>query len=194
MYHCQILVSVHPYSSPRSLIFWFLISIYTYLLPYLVCSAPSRLIISFVSIIFIVSMDPLSITAGILAIFDAGGKVGKGLKKLIRLKDAPSAFLALNNEAVDFNCVVQDVHNLLQSCPKELPLPQSIIGALDQARSTSLAVEKLIAYELTTMTSKTGQRVDRSSWLRAEHKIVAMKEGIKDSKVSLAYALSLLSS
>ena len=139
-------------------------------------------------------MDPLSITAGLLAIFDAGGKVGKGLRLLIQLKDAPDALLALNNEVTDLQCVVQDVDNLLQHHSEENALPSSITRHLDQAKATVLALERLIAYDLTTIATNGFKRVDRSSWLRAESKVTAMKQKVKDAKLSLASALSLLNS
>ena len=139
-------------------------------------------------------MDPLSITASILAIFDAGGKVGKGLKKLIRLKDAPNAFLALKNEATDLHCVVQDVDDLLRQRLDEQAIPSSITGALSQAKSTLLALDKMIAYDLSMIMADGCQKVDRSSWLRAERKVLAIREDTKTAKLSLTYALSLLSS
>jgi hypothetical protein len=71
-------------------------------------------------------MDPLSITAGILAIFGAGGKVGNGLRKLVQLRDAPDALLALCNEVTDLQCVVQNVDDLLQQWHDEHALPSSI--------------------------------------------------------------------
>lgn len=50
--------------------------------------------------------DPLSVTAGILAIFGAGGKVGNGLRNLVQLRDAPDTLLALCNEFTDLQCIV----------------------------------------------------------------------------------------
>jgi len=127
-----------------------------------------------------------------LPYFEAGGKVGKGLKKLIQLKDAPDALLALCNEVTDLQCVVHDVDDLLQQRREDHALPSCITGALDQAKATVLDLEKIIFYDLTTITTCGGHRVDRSSWLRAENKVVAMKERIKAANISLVNALSLL--
>lgn len=55
-----------------------------------------------------------------------------------------------------------------------------------------LDLEKIIFYDLTTITTCGGHRVDRSSWLQAENKVVAMKERIKAANISLVNALSLL--
>lgn len=137
-------------------------------------------------------MDPLSITAGILAIFGAGGKVGNGLKKLVQLKDAPDVLLALCNEVTDLQCVVQDTEDLLQQWGEVNALPSSIKGALNQAKATVLDLGKIIFYDLTTITGRGEYRVDRSSWLRAETKVAAIKERIQAASLSLVNALSLL--
>lgn len=43
-------------------------------------------------------MDPLSITASVITVLAATGKVGEGLEKLWALKGAPHELLALINE------------------------------------------------------------------------------------------------
>ena len=139
-------------------------------------------------------MDPLSVATGTLTILGAGRKIGKGLKKLTRLKDAPDALLALDNEVSDLHCLIQDVENILQQRPEDSGLPQSLTGALRRAKTVLLALESVIAYELTTTTATDGLRVDRSSWLRAKHKVEAIEENIKVAKLSLVTALSLLTS
>jgi len=146
----------------------------------------------FIAALLCFIMDPLSITAGILAIFGAGGKVGNGLRKLVQLRDAPAALLALCNEVTDLQCVVQNVDDLLQQWHDEHALPSSTEGALNQAKATVLDLEKIIFYDLTNITTRGGYRVDRSSWLRAETKVAAIKERIKAANISLVNALSLL--
>lgn len=58
-------------------------------------------------------MDPLSVTASIIAILGAGEVIAQGIRKLVLLRDAPSGILQLNNELSDLRLVivvVQDVH------------------------------------------------------------------------------------
>ena len=57
-------------------------------------------------------MDPLSIIASTIAILQAGGAVGGGLRKLVSLKDAPATLLLLNNDAADLELVVRAVGGL----------------------------------------------------------------------------------
>ena len=51
-------------------------------------------------------MDPLSLTASIIAVFGAGGSLVKGLRKLLSLKDVPVFLLQLSDELSDTSRVV----------------------------------------------------------------------------------------
>ena len=59
-------------------------------------------------------MDPLSLTASIIAVLGAGGSVASGIERIVSLRHAPDALLALNNEIVDFQLVVRMIQELLQ--------------------------------------------------------------------------------
>ncbi len=48
----------------------------------------------------IVEMDPLSVTANILAVLGAARAVASALESLIALKNAPAEFVKLSNEVV----------------------------------------------------------------------------------------------
>ena len=57
-------------------------------------------------------MDPLSLTASIIAVLGAGGVVAKGIRKLICLRDIPTSFLQLNNELSNLQSVIAAVQGL----------------------------------------------------------------------------------
>lgn len=80
-------------------------------------------------------MDPLSVTAGIIAILGAGGVVGKRIKILTALKSAPDELLILNNEISDLQYVLNDVQDLLrrQSDDHGAPVPLVLTKALRQS-------------------------------------------------------------
>ena len=142
-------------------------------------------------------MDPLSITVGILAILGAGGKVGDGLRKILALKHAPEAVMALNNEVNEIHRIVQNIDDVLQRharTPGSLTI-SSLVDTLVQTKMTALDVEKLIAYELTVVKAD-GQstRIDRSKWLRSKERIQKLKERIQLNKASLSIGLSVLTS
>ena len=141
-------------------------------------------------------MDPFSLTVGILTLLSAGGTIGKTLNKIITLK-APDVLFALNNEVVDLQIVVQDVSNLLHQhseISQAAPI-KSVCFALDKSKRTLLELESLIAYELTTTTSKDNElRLDRFAWFRLEPKVLKLKNDIRDDRVRLSAALNVLSS
>lgn len=141
-------------------------------------------------------MDPLSVTAGILAVLGAGGKVGTACQKIIALRHAPYALIALNNEVTDLHIVVKDVNDILRlhSQTSETDALPSVTSALKRTTATLLRLETLIAYELTTPSGDNESRLDRSVWLQAESRVQKLKDDIRADRVALASALGLLAS
>ena len=145
-------------------------------------------------------MDPLSITAGILAVLGAGSTVSKGLKKL-SARRLP-ILLQLNNEVTDLQFIVQGVHDILQQLSQTnrdyerlSSTRASLVSALGHVKGTLLSLESLIAYRLTTIDSRDGRtKIDRISWLQVEPKVKSIKDDIRDDRVRLSNALSLLAS
>ena len=142
-------------------------------------------------------MDPLSLTAGILAIVGAGNTVRKGLKKIISARRLPDILLKLNNEVTDLQYVVQDVDDFLRQRSQHCPLSShaSLTSALEHAKATLLALESLIVYELTTVDTLDGRtKIDWVTWLRVESKVKSLKDDIRTDRVRLSSAPSLLAS
>lgn len=135
-------------------------------------------------------------TASILALLGAGGKVGTACKKIIALRHAPAALMALNNEVTDLHILVQDVDDILRqnSETSETDTPPSVTSALKRTRATLLRLETLIAYELMTPSAGNESRLDRSVWLRAESRVQKLKDDIRADRVALTSALGLLTS
>lgn len=140
-------------------------------------------------------MDPLSVTAGIIAILGAGGVVGKQVKSLIALESAPAELLILNNEISDLQDVLNDVQDLLrrQSDDHGATVPLALTKALQQSRETVLALEKLIAYDLTVIDSRSKvPRVDKSRWLRAVKKLETYKSRIHRNRIEVSAASAIM--
>ena len=141
-------------------------------------------------------MDPLSITAGILAILNAGGKVGRFLQRIVSLKDAPDTLLALNNEINEIRTAVEEIHDLLRRYIETAVIrdpPLTVIQSLEQTKSTVVSVERFICYELTTIEAER-PRVDRSKWLRASEEIQNMKNKLQSEKTTLSLSIGVLAS
>ncbi|KAK0510246.1 hypothetical protein JMJ35_007640 [Cladonia borealis] len=144
-------------------------------------------------------MDPLSVTASIIALFQAGGTVSKGLKKIANLRNAPDILLALNNEVADLHALLGNIDDVLRHHREIIGLEPivSLCRALDRAKRTLLELENVLAYKLTSIRCKDGeshQVLDRSSWLRLESRVQRLKDEIREDKVSLSSELSVLTS
>ena len=147
-------------------------------------------------------MDPLSLTASILAIIGVGSTIGKSLKKLLSARRLPDILLQLNNDLTDLRYVVHDVDDLLQQQVQVTgedrePLSSyaSLTSALEHAKKTLVALELLVVYELTTVSSRDGRtRIDWMSWVRVESKVKRLKKDIRTDRVRLSSAMSLLTS
>jgi hypothetical protein len=140
-------------------------------------------------------MDPLSITAGILAVLGASGEVAKQVKNLLALEDAPDELLALNVEISDLRFVLHDVEYLLQRQSEEsaAPIPLGLTKALQRSRETVLALEKLIAYDLTVINPISKKpRIDRSRWLRAVKHLETYKDRVRRSRLEISAASAIM--
>ena len=138
-------------------------------------------------------------TASIIALFQAGGTVSKGLKKIVNLRNAPDILLALNNEVADLHCLVENTDDVLRQHREIIGLEPiaCLCRALDKAKRTLLELENLLAYKLTSIRCKDQEShlvLDRSSWLRLESSVQRLKDKIREDKISLSSALSVLTS
>ena len=142
-------------------------------------------------------MDPLSISAGVVALLGAGGTLAKLLRKGIGLKNAPDVLRALNDEVSELQSTANDVNDLLWTANRDPDdhLPKSLVSTLNRVKSILLQLESYISYQLTTVTADgKSNRLDRSVNLRAEHRLQEFKEEILTSRIALAAALSLFAS
>lgn len=142
-------------------------------------------------------MDPLSISASVVALLGAGGTLAKLLRKGIGLKNAPDVLRALNDEVSELQSTANDVNDLLWTANRDSDdqPPKSLVSTLNRVKSVLLQLESYIAYQLTTVTADgKGKRLDKSVYLRAEHRLQEFKDEILTSRIALASALSLFAS
>ena len=139
--------------------------------------------------------DPLSLAASILTLLGAGGAIGRTLKKVVALRHAPAILLALNNEVADLDNVVRTIDTVLHRHKNILELASiGYLGeSLDKIRQALSTFENLISYELTVIEGKDSHlRLDKSTWLRAESKVRALKDELRAEKADVCLALSVL--
>ncbi|MCJ1421766.1 hypothetical protein MMC32_008133 [Xylographa parallela] len=135
-------------------------------------------------------MDPLSIIASTIAILQAGGAVGGGLKKLISLKDAPAILLNLNHDAADLELVIRAVGDL----PSTILEKEIVHAALERAKYAVLELEECVAYCLTSASSTfSAIKVRRRKWFStAEDKIRELRLKLRDAKIDLITATGVV--
>ncbi|KAL8934468.1 MAG: hypothetical protein Q9211_005211 [Gyalolechia sp. 1 TL-2023] len=123
-------------------------------------------------------MSGLEIAASLVTFIGVSREVVDGISRLAGLRHAPDILLALNNEVSDLQCVIDDLSELEQQHEEVLTrsITPSFYRSVEKAKDVFLKLEKLIAYDLTTIDRQTGQRrLDRSTWLRAQKKVEQAK-------------------
>ncbi|KAL8724056.1 MAG: hypothetical protein Q9166_008154 [cf. Caloplaca sp. 2 TL-2023] len=110
--------------------------------------------------------ETLAIAASVITLVNISRKVADGITKITELRHAPEILLALNNEVVDLQCVIEDLAELEQRFDDTLDgaITRSFTRAVVGTKEVLLALDKLIAYKLTKPGDDAGlSRVDRST-------------------------------
>lgn len=140
-------------------------------------------------------MEPLSLTASVIAIVGAGGSICKGLKKLASLRHAKRDLLILQDDVSELQSYVEDVSEVVSELESMINRPsyQRVGTALQRAKSALLELEKLIVYNLTTIPDSNGEvDIDPSAWFMNQSAIRSWRAEILDRKLGLLGALGLL--
>ena len=149
-------------------------------------------------------MDPLSLTASIIAIIGVGGQAAKATRRLASLKGAPDLILALNNEIADLHLVVvaiQDVFERQQTGGMPVPgnrageinLDASVTNSLTQANDKVTDFEALYK-RLDVSILGSNAEFNKIAWLREHKRVKQLQEDLKSVRLKLAGALGILNS
>ena len=144
-------------------------------------------------------MDPLSLTASIIAILGAGGSIVSGLQKFASLWQVPDAILALSNEISDFKLVVQMTHDLLQDGANQANSnptthTESLKPILIRAKEKLLELEILIQYHLITHGRNGEPEFSKIAWVRECGKARAIQDKIRSIRMNLVAVIGILTS
>lgn len=116
-------------------------------------------------------MDPLSLTAGIIAVVGATGTVGKGLRKLAQTRQAPRILVELQETVSDLHVLIESTSDVIRehdSITNRTLSPAALRG-LKKMKQTVLDLEKLIVYDLTTVCNNHGETgIARYAWIKAQ--------------------------
>ena len=137
-------------------------------------------------------MDPLSVTASVIAILGTGGVIAKGLGKTRRLKNAPTILLQLNNEVAVLHLLVQAVDELCRHSTFSPPLQRDLVyNNLERTRNALLELEQLIEYTLSKETNS-GSQINRMGWIGSLHRIKEVKDTLRAARDDLITVWAVL--
>ena len=143
-------------------------------------------------------MDPLSITAGTIAILGAIAGTGKGISRLVAFRHAPEELQALCKEAESLKDALAGIRTSLLQVrgTRAYEEHSDTLGTPSTAVNEAvLELEKKIEYQLRRSEETDGQgrpKVSRSEWHRAEPEIRRLKDKIRDSRSNLDLEMSAL--
>ena len=143
--------------------------------------------------------DPLSITAGIVAVVGAAGGITKTLGKIKDLRNAPDELLALINEVSDLRLILNDLqHYILQNTQRQQILQeelQHLSILVGRAKDKLLQLDELIQYRLVKPDSIFGEiKVSKREWARARSSIVRFQQSLRDIRLNIATHMVVINS
>lgn len=139
--------------------------------------------------------DPFSVAVGILTVLGATGTVKKFFKDVVRLRNGPDILLALNDQLVDLQILVQKIHDLLQQQSSILDVApdEGLVRSLKTAQTLVSKLENFIAYDLTVVRGGGGHlELDKSRWLRVKPRVQKLVQDVQANKNDLKLAVDLL--
>ena len=145
-------------------------------------------------------MDPLSITASLIALIGAAESIAVGINKLASLRNAPASVLALNNELSDLRLVLREVEPLLQKHYQALADTQSsrfpasgkstLLISIQRAKVKLVELESIVQSRLMV---RMGIR-DKLAWTYEQDKIIRAKDDLRTARLNIAAALGVVTS
>ena len=143
--------------------------------------------------------DPLSVTAGIIAVLGAIESVTKTLARIKSIRNAPNELLALINEVSDLKLILSDVQSYLADCTASQQLPreplQHMSTLANRARDRLLELDELIQYRFTKADSTTDQiKVSRREWARARSTIETFRQSLRDIRLNIVTQMVVVNS
>ena len=140
-------------------------------------------------------MDPLSLTASVIAVITAAGTVASGLKKLQVIANATDELLALMTEVSDIQIVLEEVNDALRAqggYGEHMSL--NLAKLLIRAKTTLLRLNKVIqthvAKSQASGTSPSGPKVARLTWMMERSTVRTLQEDLRLIRLNLATTLA----
>ena len=145
-------------------------------------------------------MDPLSLTASIIAIVGVSAQSVKVLRRLISLGDAPLLASALNNELSDLRLnvlAVQELFTRHSSGSEDTALDQnaiiSVVACLKRANTLVVELDCLLS-PLLVLLSRPDNAMPKKwiAWMKVESRLKRFVQDLYNVRVALNTALGIL--
>ena len=133
-------------------------------------------------------MDPLSITASILALIGVLSKASKTFAKIRRMRDAPAIIQALNNEVSDLRLMLLDANDHLEgqeSTTIKEAVSELCRSALSRARSKAQEVDMLLHYQILKPGREREFEIDKSAFFRKYEEISKLHADLREARQRL---------
>ena len=152
------------------------------------------------------AMDPLSLTASIIAIIGVGGHAARLIKRVASLKDASELILALNNEISDLRLVVSAIQDIFEkqradsiqfpgSTTSEIDANTSVTNTLCHAKEKSIELDALCRRLGSSALGASGSTsINKMTWLREQRRVGQIQEDLRSIRLKLNTALGVLTS
>ena len=125
-------------------------------------------------------MDPLSLTASLIAVVGTVKQVQKGLGQLKRLHNAPRELDDLLDENSQFEAILQAIEKTPWKSNGVGPELQTV---LSKAHAKLADFDALIQYTLTEAGSSS--KVDRLQWVRRRREVEEMRHDLRDITIRI---------
>ena len=140
-------------------------------------------------------MDPLSLTAGIIAVLQIAGSVGKGLRSLHHLRHLSNDIHGLTNAVSDLQAVLLEVDRVVAQYQATAHLPDeavsSLLGVVGSAKHYLLELDSMII----KCSGKDAKfTVAKLNWVRIKNRATFIQERLSDVKINLVATLGTLCS
>lgn len=141
-------------------------------------------------------MDPLSITASIIAIV---GLANQCATRLRVLGQASTEVILLVNEISDLNTLLTQLivlNHQTEQLEKSAAEGSRIAlkSLLNRAEEQLLALHKLVQNDLTRSTSGKSTKANRLGWVRNKDHVIQLQQSIRSTRLNLAIALGTVNS
>lgn len=142
-------------------------------------------------------MDPLSIAASIVALFQAGDRLSGLLAKLRPLLTAPEEVNALVNEVSDIKIVLGDLETSIRDLTESNSLPEERAEHLhrifNNLATVLLQLETLIADCFLKLSRQRGigrPKVHRMAWVRKRSQVEKLRQQLRDLRSTITAQLA----